>query len=345
MHQDEHSNENQKLNESMNTSRRKLLRAATLTGFGAITLGHSLPAAAKKRSKKPITPALTASEISAIEAAIGKKGTYVEAEGVYTVPLPRNDLKVTIKGEPVPIAFGFGGWVSFKKTVDGKGAVVMGDTVLPEGEVNPLISAAQANGFEVGAIHNHFFYEQPRIFYMHLHGMGDVADLARRYAASIQNTKAFPANQPPTGPPPARTAKEIFDLPALDAIIGATGKVNGGVYKYTLGRPDLTVMTMNAEMTPAIGLNTWAAFAGEPDAAHIAGDVAMLAPEVNPVIRALRANNIEVVAVHSHMLDEDPRILFLHYYGRGPAATLARGFRAALDQLGKPQPRMSGMKM
>lgn len=325
MHEDEYDG----------VSRRQLLRAVALGGAGMVALGNALPASAKKRGAKPVTPPLNAAEIAAIEAALGKKGTYVEAEGVYMVPLPRNDLKVTLKGAAVPIAFGFGGWVSFKKTVDGKGAVVMGDTVLLEDEVNPLISAAQANGLEIGAIHNHFFYEQPRIFYMHLHGMGEVTDLARRYAASIQNARIFPANQPPAGPPPARTAKEIFDLPALDKIIGATGKVNGGVYKYTLGRPDLTVMAMGAEMTPAIGLNTWAAFAGEPDAAHIAGDVAMLAPEVNPVIRALRANNIEVVAVHSHMLDEQPRILFLHYYGRGPALTLAQGFRAALDQLGK----------
>ncbi len=323
-------------------SRRALLRSAAVLGAaGSLNVAFSQPAAAKSKKAKP-TPPLSAAEIAAIEAAIGKKGTYVEAEGVYTVPLPRNDLNVTIKGEPVPIPFGFGGWVSFKKTVDGKSAVVMGDTVLLEDEINPLISAAQANGLEIGAIHNHFFYEQPRVFYMHLQGMGPVDDLARRYAAALQGSKIFPANQPAAGPPPTRTAKDIFDLPALDAIIGATGKVNGGVYKYTIGRPDLQVMMMGAEMTPAIGLNTWAAFAGEPDNAHIAGDVAMLAPEVNPAIKALRANNIEIVAVHSHMLDEEPRILFLHYYGRGAAKTLAQGFRSALDVLGKPQ---IGMKM
>ena len=228
--------------------------------------------------------------------------------------------------------------------MDGKSVVMMSDTVLLEEEVNPLISAAHANGLEVSAIHNHFFYESPRIFYMHLHGMGDTADIARRYAAAIKNTKLFSANQPAmlAANAAARTGKEIFDLPALDKIVGHAGTVNGPTYKYTIGRDDLRVMAMGAEMTANIGLNTWAAFAGERDAAHIAGDVAMLEQEVNPVIMALRRNNLEVVALHHHMLGESPRIIFLHYYGRGAATTLAQGFRAALNELGK---RKSGMKM
>ena len=177
---------------------------------------------------------------------------------------------------------------------------------------------------------------------MHLHGMGDAADLARRYSDAIKATKLFPANQPSTNQGQGRTGKEIFDLLALDRIVGHTGAVNGPTYKYTIGRNDLTIMAMGAEMTAAIGLTSWAAFAGEPDAAHIAGDIAMLEPEVNSVIRALRQSNLEVVALHHHMLGEQPRTIFLHYYGRGPAATLARGFRAALDQLGKGK---SGMRM
>lgn len=288
------------------------------------------------------TPALTTDEITAIETALGKKGKYIESEAVYTVPLPRNDLKVTIKGEAVPISFGFGGWVSVKKTMDGKSAIIMSDTVLLQEEVNPLISAAQANNLEVGAIHNHFFYEEPRIFYMHLHGMGDVATIAQNYAAAIKTTRLFPANQPPAGAAPAKTAKEIFDLPALDKIVGASGAVNGTTYKYTIGRSDQTITAMGAEMTANIGLNTWAAFAGTPDAAHIAGDVAMLEPEVNPVIRILRSNNIEVVALHHHMLGDSPRTIFLHYYGRGEATKLATSFRAVLDALGKNH---AGMKM
>ncbi len=324
-----------------NFSRREMLRVAAVLGAaGAAGLeGVTRVVAA---SVTTITPPMLQNDMTVVDSALGKKGRYVEAESVYTVPLPRNDLKVSIKGEAVPIPLGFGGWVSFKKTIDGKSAVMMSDTVLLEEEVNPLISAAHANGLEVSAIHNHFYYESPRIFYMHLHGMGETADIARRYAAAIKATKLFPANQPPAGQAPARTGKEIFDLPALDKIIGHTGTVNGPTYKYTIGRDDLKIMAMGAEMTAAIGLNTWAAFAGTRESAHIAGDVAMLEQEVNPVIMALRRNNLEVVALHHHMLGENPRIIFLHYYGRGQATVLAQGFRAALGELGKGK---GGMRM
>jgi hypothetical protein len=313
-------------------SRRDWLKTGayfTVAGLAGahISKGNNLPVK---------TPALTKEEIAAIEAAMGKKGTYNEGQAVHTTPLPRNDLKVTIKGEPVPIPFGFGGWASIKKTVDGKSAVLMSDTVLLEEEVNPLISAAHASGLEIGAIHNHFFYEQPRIFYMHLHGIGTPEELAKKFAATIKDAKISPANQPAPSAPPTTTGKELFDLPALDGIVKYTGTVNGPTYKYTVGRDDITVMAMGAEMTAAIGLNSWASFAGNKDSAHVAGDIAMLEDEVNAVIKVLRSNNLEVVALHNHMFGENPRIIFLHYYGRGPATTLAKGFRAALDVLGKP---------
>ena len=301
-------------------------------GFNSV----SRAAATATATTEGKTPPLSKEAMAALDAALGgKKGTYVENEGVYTTPLPRNDLKVTIKGEAVPIALGFGGWVSLKRTLDGESSMLMSDTVLLEEEVNPLISAAQDHGLQVTAIHNHFFYESPRIFYMHLHGMGDAADLAAKYGAAIQGTKLHPTNQP-SGAASAggRTAKEIFDLATLDKVVGLTGKVNGATYKYVAGRDDLRVIAMGAEVTTAIGLNTWAAFAGESDAAHIAGDVAMLEGEVNAVVRALRKHNLEVVAVHQHMLEEQPRIIFLHYYGSGPALRLAEGFHAALEQLG-----------
>jgi hypothetical protein len=309
-----------------------------LSGASAAACIPSLSRVASASTPAPEskTPPLSKEAIAALDAALGgKKGSYIENEGVYTTPLPRNDLEITIKGEPVPIAFGFGGWVSIKRTLDGERAMLMSDTVLLQEEVNPLISAAQDNGLQVTAIHNHFFYESPRIFYMHLHGMGDAAELAGKYGAAIQGTKLHPSNQPSvTVSSGGRTAKEIFDLTALDKLVGLPGKVNGPVYKYVIGREDLQVIAMGAEVTTAIGLNTWAAFAGDSETAHIAGDVAMLESEVNSVIRALRKHNLEVVAVHQHMLEEQPRIIFLHYYGRGPAATLAEGFRAALDQLG-----------
>jgi len=319
-------------------TRRQALQATAVLGTSLLLPIGKLNAMPLQAGKPH---ALTPQEISAIETALGKKGTYKDIEGLHTTPLPRNDLKITIKGEPIPIPFGFGGWVSFKKTVDGKSAMVMGDTVLLQEEVNPLISAAQANGLEIGAIHNHFFYEEPRIVYMHIHGMGTVTDLAKRYANTIKDSKLFPANQPPASPPPAITGKEIFDIPALDAIVKYTGVVNGPTYKYTVGRSDLKVITMGVEMTANIGLNSWASFAGKADSAHIAGDIAMLQTEVNNVIRVLRQNNLEVVSVHNHMLGDNPHIIFLHYYGSGSATTLAQGFRAALNELGKK----SGMKM
>jgi hypothetical protein len=298
----------------------------------------------KAAPQKGKTPPLSAAEIVAIETAMGKKGTYKEAEATHTTPLPRNDLSIKVKGEAVPIPFGFGGWAAIKKTVDGKTAMLMSDTVLLQEEVNPLISAAQANGLEVSAIHNHFFYEEPRIFYMHLHGMGTPAELARKFAATISQSKLAPANQPTAAASSGPTGKENFDIPALDAIVKHTGTVNGPTYKYTVGRDDLTIMAMGAELTPAIGLNSWASFAGTKDSAHIAGDIAMLQSEVNPVIKALRQHNLEVVAVHNHMLGDDPHMIFLHYYGQGPATALAQGFRAALNELGKHGKPMLHMK-
>lgn len=318
-------------------SRRSLLKA------GAVLAGATLVDVSKVNAFPKIvtaTPALTAAEIAAIESAIGKKGMYKDAEATYTIPMPRNDLKVTVKDQPAPIPFGFGGWVSIKRTMDGRSAMLMSDNVLLQEEVNGLITAVQANGLEVGAIHNHFFYEQPRIFYMHVHGMGTPEELAQKYAKAIAETKISPKNQPPAGPPPAKTGKDIFDVAQLNGIVQYEAAINGPTIKYTIGRKDLIVMAMGTEMTPSIGLNTWASFTGSMDSAWIAGDIAMLDYEVNSVIRALRANSVEVVALHHHMLGDDPHIIFLHYLGNGPAATLAKSFRAALDQLGKGKHEM-----
>jgi hypothetical protein len=313
-------------------SRRRLIHAAAVVGAAGVI--GSEPAAVALQTRRPPLP-LSPEEATAVDQALGKKGTMVPDQGVYTVSLPRNDLKITIRGEPVPTAFGFGGWVAFKKAQGGN-TVLMSDTVLLQDEVNPVISAAQENGIEITAIHNHFFFEDPRVFYMHVHVMGsDVGRLASAYAAAIRPSKLTPANQPPAGPPPPKTASDIFDTARLAQIAGHEGQVNGPVYKITVGRPDLRVMAMGADITAAMGLNSWAAFAGDRERAHIAGDIAMLESEVNPVIGALRKNNLYVVALHHHMLGEQPRIIFLHYYGTGPSETLAQGFRAALGELGR----------
>ena len=313
--------------------RREMMRRVMAAGAGVSAAGIMAPvegASTRRRSGPIISP----DERAAIDEALGKKGAWVEDQAVYTVALPRNDLSVTIEGAPVPIPFGFGGWVAFKKARDG-GTVLMSDTVLLQGEVNPVISAAQAHGLEVTAIHNHFFYEEPRIFYMHVHGMGKPGELARRYSAAILPSKLHPSNQPKGPAPAGPTAKELFDTGRLAAISGHEGVVNGPVYKITVGRKDLTVRAMGVELTAAMGLNSWAAFAGDREQARIAGDIAMLEPEVNPVVAALRRNGLQVVALHHHMLGEDPKTIFLHYYGTGRAERLAEGFRAALDELGK----------
>lgn len=323
-------------------SRRLVLKASAIMG-SALLIG------ADQVKSFPIiqtTPPLSTQEIAAIEKALGKKGVYKEAEFTHTTPLPRNDLEIKIKGQAVPIPFGFGGWVSFKKTIDGKSAMVMSDTVLLQEEVNSLISSALANGLEIAAIHNHFFYEEPRIFYMHIHGMGTVDELAQKYANTIRDSKLFPANQHAVSTKSSQTGSEIFNLAALDTIIKYKGTVNGPTCKYTIGRNDLRIVAMGVEMTSSIGLNSWASFTGKQEDAHIGGDIAMLQSEVNDVIKALRQNNLEVVAVHNHMLGDDPHMIFLHYYGSGQANNLAHGFRAALDMLGKrKETRMGSMKM
>ena len=262
---------------------------------------------------------------------LGKTGDF--KDGVLKVNIPRSDLKVTIDKRPAPTPFGFGGWVALTKG-DGMD-VMMGDLVLTEDEVNPVMSALLQNGLDVTALHNHFFWEQPRIFYMHVHGMGSPADLATRVKPAIDlidqaGKKA--QSSPPSAPAQSPTA---LDGTALAKIIGTPGEQNGPVYKITIGRPDIDLREHGARINARMGLNTWAAFAGTDADAMVAGDVAMLEHEVTPVLKALRANGINVVAIHHHMTGVTPGVIFLHYYGTGPASTLAQGVRSAVDVLGK----------
>jgi hypothetical protein len=210
---------------------------------------------------------------------------------------------------------------------------MMGDLVLTEDEVNPVMSAVLQNGLDVTALHNHFFWEQPRIFYMHVHGMGSAADLAKRVKPAIdlidQVAKKAPASAP------AAQSSPTLDGVGLAKIIGTPGEQTGPVYKITIGRPDIDVREHGAPINARMGLNTWAAFAGTDADAMVAGDVAMVEPEVTPVLKTLRANGLNVVAIHHHMTDVKPVVIFLHYHGTGPAAKLAQAVRAAVDLLGK----------
>jgi hypothetical protein len=264
---------------------------------------------------------------------LGKTGDF--KDGVLKVNIPRNDLQITIKQRSAPTPFGFGGWIALTKGEAGQ-EVMMGDLVLTEDEVKPVMSALLDNGLDVTALHNHFFWEQPRIFYMHVHGMGTAADLAKRVKSAIdligqsaKRTQASPAGSE------TPASSDSLDGAALAKIIGHQGEQSGPVYKITIGRPDIDLREHGAAINARMGLNTWAAFAGSDADAMVAGDVAMLEHEVTPVLRALRANGLNVVAIHHHMTGARPMVIFLHYYGTGPAATLAGGVRAAVDLLGK----------
>ncbi len=270
-------------------------------------------------------PAGAAGDFSEIEKILGAKGQL--QEGAWVVRFPRSDLKVAIAGEPMPTALGFGGWAAFKDM--GKHTMVMGDLVLLEKEVNPVISALEENGLQVTALHNHFFYEEPRIMFMHIGGMGDMTSLAKGLRLALDKT-ATPQSTAASGPPPPLA----LDTKRIEKIIGQAGQAMGGAFKITLGR--MGVKMDGVEVTSSMGLNSWAGFVGTDDKAHVAGDIVMRAREVNPVIQALRKGGIEVVAVHNHMLEEQPRVFFLHYWGTGPAESLAQTVKAAFGQVGSP---------
>jgi len=262
--------------------------------------------------------------------ALGKTGDF--KDNVLKVNFPRNDVKVTVAGVATPTPFGFGGWVAMTKATDGT-QVLMGDLVLLQDEVNRVMSALLENGFDVTALHNHFFWDEPRMFYMHVHGHGSAADLARKLKPAIDLIgKQAP---PSSAASAAATTANPLDTAKLAQIVGTPGEQTGAVYKITIGRSDLKVTEMGAPINARMGLNTWAAFTGTDAKAAIAGDVAMLESEVTPVLKVLRKNGLDVVAIHHHMTNERPMIIFLHYWGTGPAATLASGFKAAVNELGK----------
>jgi len=272
----------------------------------------SLPAAAKNGL-----------DTARIEQITGVKGKWNEKEGVFKVEMPRSDLAVTTAGVKMIPPLGLTAWAAFTKA--GTHTVVMGDMVLTEDQVNPAMSAALDNGLQVTALHNHFFWEQPRVMFMHIGGMGDEAKLAAGVAKVFETMKQkFEVPSVSVDP-----ASSTLDPKKIDAVLGKSGESNKGVYKVTIGRE---VKMAGHTMGNAMGVNTWAAFAGSDDQAIVDGDFAMLETELQGVLKALRKANINIVAIHQHMTGESPRMMFLHYWGTGRTEYLARGLKNALGQ-------------
>src|ERR671922_447536 len=261
-----------------------------------------------------------------IEQLTGAKGEMNEKEGVFTVRAPRTDLQVTTAGVKMNPAMGLTSYAAFMKA--GSKTMVMGDTTLLEDQVNPVMSVALDSGLEVTALHNHFFWDSPKVMFMHIGGVGEEAKVAGavgKVFATIKDTSGGTGEVPRVELSPAQTS---LDPKAIEDVLGVKGQLANGVYKVTIGR---TTKMHDDEVGNTMGVNTWAAFAGSDEKAVVDGDFAMLEAELQGVPKALRGARINIVAIHNHMLEESPRTIFLHYWGVGPTRVLATGLKAALD--------------
>jgi biotin operon repressor len=261
-----------------------------------------------------------------VDAAFGKTSS-VQGE-IHRYGFPRTDLQVTLDGVAIKPALALGGWLGFEPVQDG--ALVMGDLVLTESEVNPVMSKLLESGIEITAVHNHLMRANPATYYMHIHGHGDPVAMATAIRAALAESK-IPFAAPAA--PAAQTAQIELDTDKLDEAIGVKGKVNGGVYQFSVPRKEPITengMPVPPAMGTAIVINFQPTGGGK---AAITGDFVVTAEEVNPMIRALRENGIEVTALHSHMLDEEPRLFFVHFWANDDAVKLAEGLRAALSKI------------
>jgi hypothetical protein len=268
---------------------------------------------------------------SRIDEITGLKGKLNEQENVYKVSSPRTDVKISVDGWEMPPFMGLTSWAAFQPSMK-MGAMVMGDLVLFQDEVNPAMSAALESGLEVTALHNHFFYDEPKVYFMHIGGEGEPEQLARGVRTVLDKVKEIRAAQPTPGRTfggPALPAKSSITAEPLQAILGAKGESKDGMFKAVFGRK--VRMACGCDVGKEMGVNTWAAFAGIDDNAVVDGDFVVLATELQPALKSLRKAGVNIVAIHSHMTEEDPRMIFFHYWGRGAAKDLAGAVKAALS--------------
>lgn len=264
-----------------------------------------------------------------IEELTGIKGKLNEKEGVFKVTLPRIDIKAIVARVKMNPELGLGAWAAFTKA--GDQAMVMGDMVLLEDQVNSVMSAALDNGLEVTALHNHFLWDSPRIMFMHIGGMGDELAMAKAVGQVFNKLKETRDTKPAAPNADIDPMNSSLDPKKIEAIIGAPGSMKDGVYKIVIGRK---AKMGEHDVGKEMGINTWAAFAGSDDKAIVDGDFAMLENEVQSVLKVLRSAGINIVAIHNHMINETPRYVFLHYWGVGATTDLAKALKAALDTQG-----------
>jgi hypothetical protein len=263
-----------------------------------------------------------------IDSLTGLKGKFNEKEGVYKVTWPRADVKVAVDGWTMPPFMGLGTWAAFQGS--NEKAMMMGDTVLFEDEVNPTMSVALDNGLSVTALHNHFFFDHPKVYFMHIEGEGTVEQLAgavRKVYDKIKEIRAATPQPKDSFGATALPEKNSISAEPLDKIFGMSSEVNNGMVKFSIGHP----ATMHGvKIDNAMGVNTWAAFAGSDDNAVVDGDFAVTEDQLQSALKAIRVGGINIVGIHQHMTYEQPRILFFHYWGRGPAKKLAEAIQGAL---------------
>jgi len=304
--------------------KRKIISMNRICIFLMIVLVMQIQYVNSQEKKQPL-------DISTIEKVSGLKGK--ENKGEYKITVPQNDLKVVVDDFKIIPAMGLGSWAAF--TPSSNGVMVMGDIIVTETDLKPVQQEVIKQGLTITAIHNHFVRNHPNAMYMHIGGSGSTEQMAQKVRAVFDAVKTSRGHDPAAAAPDSVVT--TIDAKVLDGIIGSKGEWSKGVYKYTIGRPDVPLKEHDVAVSTFLGFNTWAAWQGTPDHAAVAGDFTMLEDEVAPVIKALVENGIEVVAVHNHMVHEQPRIFFLHYWGVGNAEQLAKGLKAALNETGKKQ--------